>query len=271
MNDHDIDLIVDLIESQLSASEAESALARIMADPELSAAYAEQLSVRSDLEALPTASMTAAEKDALNTALVGQLRLDATPVAVPVPRNRKAWWAPVIGITAAAAAVTAIFIVPGMSGSDDSSSDTTIVASAAARAPEDTAEDGSAEFGVSEEEAPVAQSPTNDEQVTVVELDGADLVDVLDATAGESTPEAVQDQLSLLGYTELSLVSEEVLAECISSISAQVPAETTDIVLFGVDTSGPTQIAHIGLIFDDGIGAAMSVDLATCTVVDLGN
>ena len=129
MNDHDIDLIVDLIESQLSASEAESALSRIMADPELSAAYAEQLSVRSDLEALPMTSMTTAEKDALNTALVGQLQLDATPVAVPIARNRKAWWAPVIGITAAAAAVTAIFIVPGMSGSDDSSSDTTIVAS----------------------------------------------------------------------------------------------------------------------------------------------
>lgn len=271
MNDHDIDLIVDLIESQLSASEAESALSRIMADPELSAAYAEQLSVRAHLDTAPMASMTAAEKEALNRALVGQLRLDDAPVVVPITRNRKAWWAPVVGITAAAAAVTAIFIVPGMSGSDDSASDTTVVAAAAARAPEDLANDGSAESGATEEELSVAQAPTSDEQVTVVEMGGADLVDVLDATAGESAPETVQDRLNSLGYTESTLISGDVLAECISSISGQLPPETTDIVLFGVDTSGESHIAHIGLVFADGIGAAMSVDLATCGVVDLGN
>jgi len=279
MNDHDIGLIVDLIESRLSASEAETALARIMADPDLSAAYAEQLSVRTSLDAVPVASMTAEEKLALNDALVTQLRLEDGPVVVPIARERKAWWAPVVGITAAAAAVTAIFVIPGMSGSDHAASDTTIVASASAEAPteQDRAiepagaegDDGTAaaeEFGSVAEELEAAEAP-----VSVKELKGADLVDVLDATAGESSPEAVEDRLNALGYTDSASVSSDTLARCISDISTQLPPNTTDVVLFGVDTSGPTHIAHLGLIFDDGIAAAMSVNLDTCAIVDLGN
>jgi hypothetical protein len=277
MNDQDLTLIVDLIESQLSNSEAESALARIMADPELSAAYAEQLAVHVSLTDLPIASMTAAEKDALNTALVSQLQLEAAAAVVPIAKKRKAWWMPIAGIATAAAAVTAIFIMPGLSGSDDSSADTTIIASAAAEAPEDpaardsaaqgsTADDGASQFDAAEEELLAARAP-----VTVVELGGADLVEVLEATAGEESPEAVQDQLNALGYTESASVDADVLAECISQISGQLPPNATGIVLFGVDSSGPTQIAHLGIVFDDGIGGAMSVDLETCIVVSSGS
>lgn len=277
MNDQDLNLIVDLIESQLSNSEAETALARIMADPELSAAYAEQLAVHASLAELPTASMTVAEKDALNTALVSQLRLESATAVVPIAKRRKAWWMPIAGIATAAAAVTAIFIMPGLSGSDDSSAGTTIVASAAAEAPEDpaaqdsaaqgaTADDGASQVDGAEEESRALQAP-----VAVVDLDGADLVEVLEATAGEESPEAVQDQLNALGYTKSASVDADVLAECISQVSGQLPPNATDIVLFGVDSSGPTQIAHLGIVFDDGIEGAMSVDLETCVVVSSGS
>lgn len=284
MNDQDLNLIVDLIESELSNSEAESALARIMADPELSAAYAEQLAVHASLTELPIASMTVAEKDALNTALVLQLQLEAAAAVVPIARKRKAWWMPIAGIATAAAAVTAIFIMPGLSESDDSGAETTIVASAAAEAeaPEDpaardsaaqgsvdqgsAADDGTAEFGVAEEESLAAQAP-----VAVVDLDGADLVEVLEATAGEESQEAVQDQLNALGYTKSASVNAEVLADCIDQVSGQLPPNATGIVLFGVDSSGPTQVAHLGIVFDDGIGGAMSVDLETCAVVSSGS
>ena len=100
MNDQDLNLIVDLIESELSNSEAESALARIMADPELSAAYAEQLAVHASLAELPIASMTVAERDALNSALVSQLQLEAAAAVVPIARKKatllrksqRNWW-----------------------------------------------------------------------------------------------------------------------------------------------------------------------------------
>ncbi len=279
MNDQDLNLIVDLIESELSNSGAETALARIMADPELSAAYAEQLAVHASLAELPIASMAVAEKDALNTALVSQLHLESAAAVVPIARKRKAWWMPIAGIATAAAAVTAIFIMPGLSESDDSSAETTIVASAAAaaEAPEDpaardsaaqgsTTDDGASQFDAPEEESLAAPAP-----VAVVDLDGADLVEVLEATAGEESPEAVQDQLNALGYTESASVNADVLAECISQVSGQLPPNATDIVLFGVDSSGPTQVAHLGIVFDDGIGGAMSVDLETCAVVSPGS
>jgi hypothetical protein len=267
MNDNDLNLIVDLIESQLGTTDAGSALARIVADPELLEAYTEQLAVHDSLKSLPIASMTADEKEALNTALVTQLRLEDEAVVVPVTRKRAPWWMPVAGIAAAAAAVTAIFIVPNMSGSDDSGADTTVVASAAQRAPEESAADGeSFDSGVEEQEL-----AATDSGVTVVELSGADLVEVLNATVGESSPEVVQDRLSTLGYTDFADVSQDVLAECISQMSSQLPPDTTGLVLFGVDTSGPTDVAHIGLVFDDGIGAAMSVDLETCDVLGAGN
>jgi hypothetical protein len=267
MNDNDLNLIVDLIDSQLGTTEAGSALARIMADPELLEAYTEQLAVHDSLRSLPIASMTAVEKDVLNTALVTQLRLEEAAAVVPVARKRAPWWMPVVGIAAAAAAVTVIVIVPNMSGSDDSSADTTIVASAAATAPEELAADGeSFDSGADEQELAAAAS-----DVTVVELSGADLVEVLDATAGESSPEAVQDRLNALGFADFADVSQNALAECVSQISGQLPPNTTDLVLFGVDTSGSTDIAHIGLVFDDGIGGAMSVDLETCDILNAGN
>jgi len=81
----------------------------------------------------------------------------------------------------------------------------------------------------------------------------------------------VQDQLTALGYTESASVDADVLAECISQVSGHLPPNATDIVLFGVDSSGPTQIAHLGIVFDDGIGGAMSVDLETCVVISSGS
>jgi hypothetical protein len=268
MNDRDLNLIVDLIESQLSATEAETALTRIMADPELSSAYAEQLAIRTSLAELPLASMTVTERDALNSALVSQLRLESETALVPVVPRRKARWVPVVGVATAAVAVTAIFVMPGLSGSDDSSAETTVVvASAAEQAPQDSAtDDGAAEFGAPEEDALSTQAPA-----TVVDLEGADLVEVLDATAGESSPEAVQDRLNSLGYTDSAFVDLDVLAECISRVSGQLPPNATDMVLFGVDGSGPTPIAHIGIVFDGGIEAALSIDLETCGVVSSSN
>ena len=181
---------------------------------------------------------------------------------------------PIAGIAATAAAVTAFVIIPSMSGSDDSSTDITVAAAAAERAPEEsTASDSSADDGSAgadaTEEVPLAALSAP--PITVVELEEANLVDLLDATAGESSPEAVQDRLNSLGFTKEATVPPDLLAECISDISGQLPPETTDIVLYGVDTSGSTLIAHIGLVFGDGIGAAMSVELDTCSIVIPGN
>lgn len=273
MNDHDLDLIVDLIENRLSASDAKAALSRISSEPELSSLHAEQLAVRAALVAQPLPAMTIPESESLRAKLATALRLDGIQAPVPIPRKRRAWWQPVAGIAAAAVVVTAIVVLPGNLSSDDAATTATIAASAAARSSEPSdADDGVAESGVAEEEfatpdaAALRRAPR-----AVVELASEDLLDVLDATVGESSPEAVEDRLNALGYTKSATVDPDVLADCVIRVVPQLPAETKDIVVFGVDTSGPTPIALLGLVFDEGIRAAVSVDLATCQIVTPSN
>ena len=121
MSDNNLDLITELINGRLSPDERRVALARVAADPELQSEYETQLAVSSLLSEAPPPTMTAAERSELRTALRQQLHLDDAPAPVVLAPSRwQRWWAPVIGLAAAAAVIIGVVIVLPDNGSDDS-------------------------------------------------------------------------------------------------------------------------------------------------------
>ena len=117
MNEDDIQLITSLIGGELSEPERRAALTRIDAEPELRAAYEQQLAVASLLRETPQATMTPAEADALRATLATELRLGDTTEAVAAASTSRfaRWWAPVTGVAAAAVIAIAVVVVPNLS------------------------------------------------------------------------------------------------------------------------------------------------------------
>lgn len=121
MSDNNLDLITELISGRLSPDEQQAALERVAADPELQSEYESQLAVSSLLKETPPATMTAAERSELRSALRQQLHLDDAPApVVAAPSRWQRWWAPVAGLAAAAAVVVGVVVVLPDGGSDDS-------------------------------------------------------------------------------------------------------------------------------------------------------
>lgn len=267
MTDRDRDLIIDLVENRLSQADAEAALSRVKATPELAAEYDKQMAVKAALVGEAPVSMTADERADLRQSLVTQLNLDEAPAAAPIRTRRPVWWKPALGLAAGAAAVAAIVVLPGTFGSSsDEGADTaamteitvvtTVVASEAI-----PPQDGTANYE-GEADASGMKSP-----VPVPEVDGEDVPELLSVTAGDKTPEEVTEAVAPMGLRSGPIVDSEDIDACLEELREKLPPETTGAIILGADTSGPSIIVHVGLTFSDGIQAGVSIDLADCSIV----
>lgn len=126
MNDSDIQLIVSLIDGQLSAAEEEEAFSRMQTEAELRTAYEQQLAVSTKLRSVPAASMSAGELGELHAALRAELRLEDAEVApaatAAAASGWRRWWAPLAGLATAAVVVLAFVVVPNL-GDDETLSE----------------------------------------------------------------------------------------------------------------------------------------------------
>jgi anti-sigma factor RsiW len=268
MTDRDLELIVDLLDNRLSQADAEAALSRINSDPELAAEYEQQVAVKAALTDEAVVAMSSEERSTLRESLITQLNLEEAPVAAPIRTTKRSWWAPVLGLGAAAVVVVAIVVIPGTFGSSSDSAEETVALSqitVAAATPE-TAEaptDNGTDTGGEADAA--ADGLTR--SVSVPELEGEDVPDVLTATAGAKTPQEVTEDVSTLGYQQSLNVDREQIDACLAELKAKLPPETTGAIVLGAEETDTSLIVHLGLTFADGIQAGVSVDLADCSVV----
>lgn len=122
MSNHDQDLITDLIDGRLSPEESEAAHARLDHDPQFRSEYESHLAVASLLADEPVPAMTQEERSALRSSLIAQLNLGGSPTPVPAakaPSRWQRWWAPAMGLAAAAAVVVGFIVVQPQGDSDE--------------------------------------------------------------------------------------------------------------------------------------------------------
>lgn len=265
MNDYDRELIVGMLDNSLSPEESEVAHARLETDTAFAAEYRTQQAVVEDLGFAERPSLTAAERSSLRSNLMDQLALDSSPKVVPVVQPSRGFrlWKPLAGLAAVAAVVAGFVIIPGTLGSSDGGADTAAFETATTSVDAGSSADGLTDAS--------AETPTLEyaeaELRSVIDATGADVDDLLKAAAGESSPAEVEESLSRIGYAGSVRINGGQLEECLIQITPQLPPNTTSVLLLGVDPSGSSTIAHLGLTFSNGIEAAISLDLATCRIV----
>jgi len=193
MSDHDLDLIAELINGNLSPDERRAALARVAADPELRSEYETQVAVASLLSETPAPTMTAAERSEMHTSLRQQLNLDDSPAAaVAAPSRWQRWWAPVTGLAAAAAVIIGVVIVLPDNGSDDSLqfavAEVTSTIEASRNDGADVAGSADAADGADEERTTTTAAASEEFDPTFT---AEDSTDATLESAGEPSPEAL--------------------------------------------------------------------------------
>jgi hypothetical protein len=285
MNDTDLDIILGIAGYQLTGQEKRDALERIASDPELSAELASQVAALEGLKTIRAVSMTAAERASLRSNLRERLHLDPLAPAVVATRQRRPWWQPVLGLASAAALIVAIVSVPSMfSGSDDSGVDIVAVAPETA-AVEDTARNqddtggGDLTIAVPEvaqddvleffadadalvpttKSAPIAGTDTSGED------EGRTLEDGIES-GDEGTDGALENGAALLGTPFTTFEAEEVEV-CLTSLEEALPPG--ELVAHAATTTAAGVIVHFGIGPPDGIEYAVSVDISTCSIVDI--
>ena len=193
MSNHDQDLITDLISGRLSHEESEAALARLAQDPQLRSEYESQLAVASLLADATGPTMTAQERSTLRASLIQQLNLEDSPAPVPVvaaPSLWQRWWAPAMGLAAAAAVIVGFVVIQPQGNSDDAltfaAADVTTTAasqSAGADGGETAEPDG---LNFSDESA----ATTGSEETTTTAAAAAETTTTAALEAAESQPQA---------------------------------------------------------------------------------
>jgi hypothetical protein len=271
MNDHDRDIILALAAGTLDDEASAVARSRIASDPELTAAFEEQMVARVNLRALEPVAMTGTERDRMRRDLVTALHLDGE--AVPQRRARQRslrWWQPVLGIAAVATVVTAIVVIPGgLSGSDSSSDDvalTTIVPASGEVPVIGEESDGGADAGG----ADTASPPASAEVLTFDDVDGSDLLSV---TEGQTDPramsESIEDQLDTKARSSLDVGAVE---QCLEVLGSQLP-EGDKVVLgeiLGSEERDTGLVVFLGIVDPDtGVEAVVTVDVTACRIVDI--
>jgi hypothetical protein len=266
MTDRDLELIVDLIDNRLSQADAEAALARISGDPEMAASYEQQLAVKAALESDVVVAMSSAERTSLRESLTTQLHLDEAPATVPIRTTKRSWWVPALGLGTAAAVVAAIVILPGTFGSSSDSAGETAAFSDITVA-NDFTESAEIPTDNGTDQGDAVDADGFEEPVSVPEVKGADLPDVLSATAGDKTPQEVTEDVATNGYQRTLTVDREDIDACLDELKAKLPPETTGAIVLGAEETDSSLIVHLGLTFSDGIQAGVSIDLSDCSVV----
>jgi hypothetical protein len=278
MNQQDRDLIVGMIDNSLSPEESEAVRLRLESDAGFSAEYRTQLAVSETLAAAGGPTLSDAERATLRSRLIDQLSLESAPdVPERSPRpGAYRFWKPIVVLSAAAAVIAGFVIIPAMSEFSNDSAEFTTTVAAATAAPEGvdpTTLTDSEPQGVTDPESSELRYDSDEfaDVVDVVDAQGADISDLLKAAAGEMSASTVKDSLSRAGYTDSLSIDGERLEICLSEVAAQIPDSTTNILVMGADNSGGTTIAYLGLTMENGIEAAVSVDLSTCRIVSDGN
>jgi hypothetical protein len=277
MNDTDRDLVMALAQGNLSTIAAGEAAARIEADPELAAEFAEQVMAVQFLQSAVPPMMSEAERSTLRTNLTTQLGL--LPVATSgavVPTKKSRWWAPALGMATAAVVVAAFVIFPGAqqesfqevsmqpedtstSGSQaaESSPQTTAAATAAAEQSEGIQSDSAAAL-------PLAGG----DPVSVYDTDSVALDELLAQADGADSPESIQRQMSGLSFKASVDVDSDEVNACLDKLSTELPDEIHEIFVIGADVEGDRTTIHIGFDSGEGVEGGMSLVLETCELVD---
>ncbi len=264
MNDRDRDLIVDLLEGRLSQAETAAAMSRVADDPALAAAYHQQMAVRDTLTGQHEPVLSDAERSNLRADLVEQLHLQHQPVRSGVRRSRRRWWQPVLGLTTVAAAVVAIALLPGTFGSSSDDAGTAEVRFTATDGAESLPPAAGMEQGAEDDTADMFAPG---EPVEVVDLPDAKVDELLEATAGNTTPAEVERNMSALGYSKSLFIDGSVIEDCVNAVRSSLPAGTTSVLVLGADSTGESTIVHLGLTMDDGIEAVVTIDLKDCSIL----
>ena len=265
MNDNDRDLILDLTEGTLSADDAARARAFVASDPALAADYQTQIATKAHLESLPPIAMAADERSALRQELIEQLHLDSRPKSVASPSRRGfAWWKPIAGIAGVAAVVAAIVVLPGsLGGSDDAgtevalTSETRVASDSSAGGASDEAESAPVE-GTAEESPTVAEVPE------FTSLDGADL---LEATEGAQSPAEITDSVSMLDPTSTAVIDVSAVEACLEGLADQLPRG--DVSPVALEQRDGDALLFLTVTEAEGVASVVTVNLTTCSLVDL--
>lgn len=278
MNNQDRDLILDLVADRLGQQEAEAALARVSADSDLSASYAEQLSVHLALTDADAVTMTASESSLLRASLAEKLNLADRPAVMRSrPRQARSWWKPAAGFAGAAAVVvvTAVIVLPGSMSSNDTADSAVASAPLTANTSNTSTTEAAAELGSQESDLLAATIPTDggaefdasDDDLTVVWMRQADAKSLLEATQGKVSPATGQDFIAADGYANEISINRFVVDHCLESVMEEFPAGATTLLL-GADDSRASIVVFVGVDEGSGIETVISVDLADCSIVD---
>lgn len=278
MNDQDRDLIAALAQGNLGTTEAEAAVARIQADPELASEYADQVAAVQFLQSATPPMMTEAERSTLHANLSEQLGL--LPVSAPSPaasKKKAQWWAPIFGLATAAAVIAAFVIFPTSSQDTfaEVSADLGETESSAepfASSPQATAATSAAQDSADAEESAGAAAPpvADDNALSVYETDSVELGELLNRTDGADSPESIQRELSSMSFKSLVDLDAEEVNACLNELNAELPDEVLEILVIGADTKSDETIVHVGFDFGEGIEGGMSFVLETCELVEHG-
>ena len=283
MNDNDIDLITSLIGGELSKPEEADAFARIGSDPELRAAYDEQLAITSMLGSTPAVAMTPGETATMHAALRTELRLGETTVAVAATATGwSRWWVPLTGLATAAVVIFAIAVLPGaLDGTDSEEVLSAQLAETTAPASElETLDDGEALRMEGDEGAEEATPST-----TTAATESADSA-ALEGTASDSeyflSPQAArQSELELPIVEDDALASDGLVSAAASSFEYSSVNFGALFACFAAATVG-SELAPVGVTPDlsavyaiatdieTGIETSVTIDLSTCQVTETG-
>lgn len=259
MNEHDRDLILGLTDGSLTGDAAESARARIAADPELASELAAQQAIRSGLTSLPEVTLTETERSGLRSALRTQLNLDdtAAPVAAPVPvRTRRFSWQPVLGLGVAAVFVAAVVILPGtLGGSSDDAADEVALAETTTTAATFTDAAGD-----------VAEGTTLSRTTSVPEVDDIDGSDLLPDVAAAESPQDLSSTMAEEQASRSIDLSVDDIQACLEELGDRLPiGDKTPVV---ADRDGNRLLVYLALL-RDGPDTIITIDLETCELVDV--
>ena len=278
MNDQDRDLIAALAEGQLSTADAQDAISRVEAEPELATEYSDQVAAIQFLQSAAVPRMTATERSTLHTNLTEQLGLIPVATPAPVPSRKKAqWWAPVLGLATAAVVVAAVIMFPG--STDDTFQEVSAnldvendsgAQSAETLQPTTTAAAGAAESSPSAADQGLdaeTEALLQDSATSVYETDTVDLDTLLDQADGADDPDAVQRQLSPFGFTSTVDLDSDETAACINDLETEIPDGVVEVLFLGADVGDDATTVHVGFDYGSGVEDGLSFDLETCELV----
>jgi len=263
MNDHDLNLIIDLASGALEGAAAADAKARINASPELMREYELQVAVIAALAEVEPAAMTLEERAELHGQMARKLNVGEArqPRPAAVSRLGRRWWAPAFGLAATAAVIVAFVVAPGVRDSADVGMSpaalppelTSTTAAGAADTESFTTSDGVQEDTSSQ----MSASESEDEGL----LSAVSMSDLYRAVAGKDAEGAdtLDTLLSPDGF------EPAVVAECVTALGDALPEG--EIRLVGVAKDGTTGVFAVE--DDSSVVAVAVVDLESCTLIDV--